>query len=229
MEFKAVIELISMRILKYFEKGIQSCHETNNFSFKVSSRLFKIQRAFISLLGDNNDLVQDAASKGVAIVYEACSEDQREELVSSLLDTLLGKKPSEVKKVNEDTKVFQEGELGKIPEGRNLSTYKELCSLATDMGQPDLVYKFMHLANYNATWNSKKGAAFRFSSIAEKAGNQLSPYLPKIIPKLYRYQYDPTPRIQQSMASIWSLLVPETTKTVDKFLAELGREMTSAQ
>ena len=200
---------------------------------KVSSRLFEIQRAFISLLGDNNDLVQDAASKGVAIVYEACSEDQREELVSSLLDTLLGKKPSEVKKVNEDTKVFQEGELGKIPEGGNLSTYKELCSLATDMGQPDLVYKFMHLANYNATWNSKKGAAFGFSSIAEKAGDQLGPYLPKIIPKLYRYQYDPTPRIQQSMASIWSALVPETTKTVDKFLteilAELGKEMTSAQ
>ena len=88
----------------------------------------EIQRAFISLLGDNNDLVQDAASKGVAIVYEACSEDQREELVSSLLDTLLGNKPGEVKKVNENTKVFQEGELGKIPEGGNLSTYKELCS-----------------------------------------------------------------------------------------------------
>ena len=54
--------------------------------------------------------------------------------------------------------MFQEGELGKNPmSGGNLSTYKELCSLATDMGQPDLVYKFMHLANYNATWNSRKG------------------------------------------------------------------------
>ena len=84
-----------------------------------------------------------------------------------------------------------------------------------------------------ATWNSKKGAAFGFSSIAEKAGDQLTPHLPKIIPKLYRYQYDPTPRIQQSMSAIWSALVPETTKTVDKFLAEilaeLGREMTSSQ
>ena len=84
-------------------------------------------------------------------------------------------------KVSEDTKVFQEGELGKMPEGGgNLSTYKELCSLATDMGQPDLVYKFMHLANYNATWNSKKGAAFGFSTIASKAGSQLEPHLPKV-------------------------------------------------
>ena len=98
------------------------------------------------------------------------------------------------------------------------------------MGQPDL----MDLANYNATWNTKKGAAFGFSSITEKAGDQLSPHLPKIIPKLYRYQYDPTPRIQQSMASIWfwSALVPETTRTVDRYLTEilteLGREMTSS-
>ena len=48
-------------------------------------------------LGDNNDLVQDAASKGIAIVYEACSEDQRDGMVNSLLDTILGKKPQEAK------------------------------------------------------------------------------------------------------------------------------------
>ena len=65
-------------------------------------------------------------------------------MVNSLLDTLLGKKTQEVKKVTDTTKVFQEGELGKMPDGGgNLSTYKELCSLATDMGQPDLVYKYV--------------------------------------------------------------------------------------
>ena len=163
----------------------------------VQARLPTIQRAFMGLLGDNNDLVQDAASKGVAIVYEACQEEQRDGMVNNLLDTLLGRKSQEVKKVNEDTKVFEEGELGKNPTGGNMSTYKELCSLATDMGQPDLVYKFMHLANHNATWNSKKGAAFGFSTIASKAGDQLEPHLPKIIPKLFRYCHDPTPRIRQ--------------------------------
>lgn len=39
----------------------------------------------------------------------------------------------------------------------NLSTYKELCSLASDLNQPDLLYKFMHLAHHNSVWNSKKG------------------------------------------------------------------------
>jgi len=200
----------------------------------VKAKLLRIQSAFMSLLGDGNDLIQDAASKGIAIVYESCSEDQQERMVNSLLETLIGGGKKEVNKVNEDTKVFEEGEMGKNPvTGGNLSTYKELCSLATDMGQPDLVYKFMHLANYNATWNSKKGAAFGFSTIASKAGDQLEEHLPKIIPKLYRYQYDPTPRIQQSMSAIWSALVPETTKTVDKYLpeilAELTKELTSPQ
>ena len=39
---------------------------------------------------------------------------------------------------------------------QGLSTYKELCSLASDLNQPDLVYKFMNLANHHAMWNSRK-------------------------------------------------------------------------
>jgi len=38
----------------------------------------------------------------------------------------LGGKPNVVAKVEEDTKVFEEGQLGKTPTGENLSTYKEL-------------------------------------------------------------------------------------------------------
>lgn len=30
-----------------------------------------------------------------------------------------------------------------------LSTYKELCSLVTDLNRPKLLYKFIQLANYN--------------------------------------------------------------------------------
>lgn len=37
-----------------------------------------------------------------------------------------------------------------------ISTYRELCSIANDLNQPDLIYKFMHLANHNAMWNSRK-------------------------------------------------------------------------
>lgn len=37
--------------------------------------------------------------------------------------------------------MFEEGTLGTAPGGGSINTYKELCALATDMGQPDLVYK----------------------------------------------------------------------------------------
>ena len=164
--------------------------------------------------------------KGLGLVYENCSEDLRDKMVQSLLSTLMeGQKTMGT--VTKDTKIFHDKEMGRTPTGENLSTYRELCSLASDLNQPDLVYKFMHLANYNAMWNSRKGAAFGFGTIAAQAGEQLEPHLPKIIPKLYRYQFDPTPKIQQSMSAIWNSLVSEPTKTVDKYLMEIVQELQS--
>jgi proteasome component ECM29 len=96
----------------------------------------------------------------------------------------------------EDSEVFQEGTIGNNPTGGKLSTYKELCSLANEMGQPDLIYKFMDLANYQAAINSKRGAAFGFSKIAKQAGEALQPHLHTLIPRLVRYQYDPDKNIQ---------------------------------
>lgn len=95
------------------------------------------------------------SSKGLALVYENSTEEEKKKLVDGLLDQLLSGKRA-VQQVTENTKVFEEGQLGVSPSGGNLSTYKELCSLASDLNQPDLIYKFMHLANHNAIWNSKK-------------------------------------------------------------------------
>ena len=188
------------------------------------TKLLEIQAAFMNLLSDNNEIIQDAASKGVGLVYDSSSEEQKHELVQILLQTL-GGKPN-VTKVTEDTKVFEEGQLGKAPGGENMSTYKELCSLASDIN-PELVYQFMHLANNNAIWQSRLGGAFGFSSIATKAGEQLEPYLPKILPKLYRYQFDPVTKIQVAMSSIWNALVQDNSKTVDLYLPHIMDELQS--
>lgn len=59
-----------------------------------------------------------------------------------------------------------------------------------------------------------QGAAFGFSTIASQAQEQLAPYLPTLVPRLYRYKYDPIPRIQLAMSSIWSALVPNSKKAV---------------
>lgn len=78
-----------------------------------------------------------------------------------------------------------------------------------------MIYQFMQLANHNAAWNSKLGAAFGLKSISKAAQSQMKPYLGKIVPRLYRYKYDPTPKIQNSMISIWDSVVKDSKEVVE--------------
>ncbi|KAG2466369.1 ECM29 protein, partial [Polypterus senegalus] len=71
-----------------------------------------------------------------------------------------------------------------------------------------------------------KGAAFGFNMIALKAGEQLAPFLPQIVPRLYRYQFDPNLSIRQAMTSIWDALVTDKT-AVDKYLKEILQDLIS--
>ncbi|XP_028909525.1 proteasome adapter and scaffold protein ECM29 isoform X1 [Ornithorhynchus anatinus] len=190
---------------------------------EIKSHLKEIQGAFVSILSDNDELSQDVASKGLGLVYELGNEQDQQELVSTLVETLMtGKRAKH--EVSGETVVFQGVSLGKTPDGQGLSTYKELCSLASDLSQPDLVYKFMNLANHHAMWNSRKGAAFGFNVIATKAGEQLAPFLPQLIPRLYRYQFDPNLSIRQAMTSIWNALVTDKS-AVDKYLKEILQDL----
>lgn len=83
------------------------------------------------------------------------------------------------------------------------------------MNQPEMIYQFMQLANHNAAWNSKLGAAFGLKSISKGAQSQMKPYLGKIVPRLYRYKYDPTPRIQNSMISIWDSIIKDSKEVIE--------------
>uniref|UniRef100_A0A5B7B1H9 Proteasome-associated protein ECM29 n=1 Tax=Davidia involucrata TaxID=16924 RepID=A0A5B7B1H9_DAVIN len=179
----------------------------------------EIQEAFSHLIGEQNELTQELASQGLSIVYELGDASMKKNLVDALVGTLTGSaKRKRAVKLLEDSEVFQEGSIGGSPSGGKLSTYKELCNLANEMGQPDLIYKFMDLANYQASLNSKRGAAFGFSKIAKQAGDALQPHLCLLIPRLVRYQYDPDKNVQDAMAHIWKSLVGDSKKTIDEHL-----------
>ncbi|GAB4835308.1 hypothetical protein Ancab_000217 [Ancistrocladus abbreviatus] len=187
--------------------------------FTIQQLLPEIQEAFSYLLGDQNELVQELASQGMSLVYELGDDSMKKNLVNLLVSTLTGSgKRKRFVKLVEDTEVFQEGTIGQSPAGGKLSTYKELCNLANEMGQPDLIYKFMDLANYQASLNSKRGAAFGFSRIAKHAGDALQPHLRALIPRLVRYQYDPDKNVQDAMAHIWKSLVADPKHTIDEHL-----------
>ncbi|XP_027329154.1 proteasome adapter and scaffold protein ECM29 [Abrus precatorius] len=185
----------------------------------IQQMLPEIQEAFSHLLGEQNELTQELASQGMSIVYDLGDESMKKNLVSALVNTLTGSgKRKRAIKLVEDTEVFQDGALGESASGGKLNTYKELCNLANEMGQPDLIYKFMDLANYQASLNSKRGAAFGFSKIAKQAGDALKPYLRSLIPRLVRYQYDPDKNVQDAMVHIWKSLVADSKKTIDENL-----------
>lgn len=186
-----------------------------------------LQMAFTNLLSEENELVQDVASRGLGLIFSISDESDQSELSNLLLEQLTDGNKGRARKVTEDTVLFEEGMLGKAPTGGNLTTYKELCSLASDLNQPEMLYSFMQLANHNASWNTKLGAAFGLKSISGVAKVKMQPYLSKIVPRLYRYKYDPTPKIQNSMISIWDSVVIDNKETVELYYWEILEDVTS--
>jgi proteasome component ECM29 len=65
----------------------------------------------------------------------------------------------------------------------------------------------------------------RFASIAKLAGKQLEPYVAQLVPKLYRYQYDPNPRVRDAMTHIWHALVDEPKQALDEHFAAVVKEL----
>ncbi|KAH8320498.1 hypothetical protein KR067_004311, partial [Drosophila pandora] len=183
-----------------------------------------LQFAFTELLSDDSEFVQDVASRGLGLVYTLSDSTSQTDLANSLLDQLIGGK-RKVNQVAPETELFAEGMLGKTPTGGNITTYKELCSLASDLNQPDMIYQFMQLANHNATWTSKLGAAFGLKTLSAESRQKMQPYLGKIIPRLYRYKYDPTPKIQNSMISIWDTIVSDSKEVTERYYWEILREL----
>jgi proteasome component ECM29 len=190
----------------------------------IDKNLMAIQDAFILRLGENDEVTQEVASKAIGLIYTLANSEQKKYLVSKLMDTLSGNNSkkstsSTIKIKDENEEIFKQEQIGKTPDGANITTYKELCSLASDLNQPDLIYRFMNLASHNSMWNTRRGVAFGFQTIANLSTDELQAHLPSLVPRLYRYQFDPNPKIQQSMISIWnSVITQDNKKIIDQYL-----------
>lgn len=189
----------------------------------IISRLEEIQKAFMRCLSDREEIIQDAASRGLSITYGMGSYEVKEALVHDLLgsftDSNKATKDLISGYVDNDTQLFDEGVMN-TGGGESVSTYKDVLNLASEVGNPGLVYKFMSLAKNSALWSSKKGIAFGLSAILDK--EQLDKLLKdnpnlsrKLIPKLFRYKYDPNTSISRTMNNIWNSLILNNKKTLD--------------
>jgi proteasome component ECM29 len=185
---------------------------------EIQSRLRECQAAFMGLLSARDDLVQEAASRGLCLVYEQGDKDLKDRLAKDLVTSFTG--TSAQLKVDEDTELFEPGALP-TGDGQSVISYKDIMSLAAEVGDQSLVYKFMHLASNAATWSTRAAfGRFGLSSILSE-----STVDPKLYPKLYRYRFDPNPNVQRSMNDIWSSLVTNPTAIINEHFKAIMEDL----
>ncbi|KAF2769317.1 ARM repeat-containing protein [Teratosphaeria nubilosa] len=193
---------------------------------EIQERLPKFQAAFKRCLGDRDELVQETASRGLGLIYEKGDRSLKDDLVRDLVSSFSSDKQSQLAgNVSADTQLFEPGAL---PTGDgSVSTYKDIMSLASEVGDSSLVYKFMSMASSNAIWSSR--AAFgRFGLSSVLSDSSVDGYLannPKLYPKLYRYRFDPNSGVQRSMNDIWNALVKDSTATIDKYFDDIMEDL----
>jgi len=189
---------------------IQNCGHLG----EIQARLRECQAAFMGLLSARDELVQETASRGLSLVYEQGDKELREKLVKDLVASFTG--ASAQLKVDDDTELFEPGALP-TGEGNSVTSYKDIISLANEVGDQSLVYKFMSLASNAATWSTRAAfGRFGLSSILSE-----SEIDPKLYPKLYRYRFDPNPNVQRSMNDIWTALVKDSSVTINQYFDEI--------
>eukprot|EP00049_Salpingoeca_infusionum_P024422 m.15887 g.15887 ORF g.15887 m.15887 type:complete len:1890 (-) comp6833_c0_seq1:1619-7288(-) len=187
----------------------------------VQSTLPTFQSTFLDLLAEGDDIIQEVATTGLELCYDLGTEEMKKTLVESLTRALSEGHKSAAHKYSEEDRVFGDSELGQAKDGSGLSTYRDIKSLAADLNQPDLIYKFMSLANHNVLWNSRKGAAFGVGRLVKKSGAVGQQTQSDIVPKLFRYKFDPNKRTQAAMQNIWTTLVSDPIKTVDRMFVPI--------
>jgi proteasome component ECM29 len=201
----------------------------------IFERISEIQNAFMKFLSDREEIIQEAASRGLSITYESGGYEIQETLIHNLLSSFTdsNKTSKELMSgyIDNDTQLFEEGVLN-TGDGESVSTYKDVLNLASEVGNPSLVYKFMSLAKNSALWSSKKGIAFGLSAILDKEKlNKLlkdNPTLAtRLIPKLFRYKYDPSPSISRTMNNIWNNLILDNKVTLNDNFDSIIKELLS--
>ncbi|KAI2619279.1 proteasome component [Hypoxylon sp. NC1633] len=185
---------------------------------EIQARLRECQVAFMRLLTARDELVQETASRGLALAYEKGDESLKGDLVRDLVASFTGSRTQ--LKVDDDTELFDAGALP-TGEGKSVTSYKDIISLANEVGDQSLVYKFMALATNAATWTVRSAfGRFGLSNILSDV--ELDP---KIYPKLYRYRFDPNSNVRRSMDDIWKAVVKDQTVVVDKYFDAIMNDL----
>ncbi|KAL6941976.1 hypothetical protein ACO0QE_003139 [Hanseniaspora vineae] len=197
---------------------------------EVKNSVNEIHGVFMRFLSGRDEIIQEVASRGLSITFELGNADFKEDMVKQFFRSFTNSAASlgNNNNVGSDTELFDKGDLN-TGDG-SVSTYKDVMSLATEVGDPSLVYKFMSMAKSSSLWSSKKGLAFGLTAIVSKTSlsNMLlqnGDLAKKLIPKLFRYRFDPNEQVSASMNHMWKVLVPNSSEIVEEYFDLIIEEL----
>lgn len=188
----------------------------------IRDRLRECQVAFKGFLADHDSLNRESGARGLTFVYEKGDRTVKDELVRDLVTSFTGSTAGLAGNVSDQTQLFEPGAL---PTGENqsITTYKDIMSLAAEVGDPSLVYRFMSMASNNAIWSSR--AAFGHFGLSKiLSDSSVDGYLAeysKLYPVLFRYRFDANSNVRASMNDIWKALVKDSTAVIDKYFEDI--------
>ncbi|ORY87576.1 proteasome stabiliser-domain-containing protein [Protomyces lactucae-debilis] len=197
------------------------------------ARLKPIHKAFMSLMADQDEFVTESASQGIQLVYKQSDQSTKDELVSSLMGTFASDSAAKAAAGNigmsSESELFAPGTLS-VGDNNNVSTYKDICDLAVDMGNNELVYQFMSLASSASIWSTRRGSALGLSSILASSGGSSilannPALLKRLVPRLYRYKHDPSKTVAKTMNDIFAQICPDEKVALKEQFDEIMREL----
>ena len=209
--------------------------------FQLYIELEQIHTSFLLiLLNSSNSLSQESASVGLYIVFTISNSATRPKLYATL-QKYMGtqsidyvkrskKKKDEESSPQDKEDTDEEKEERETTLERALSktastTYKEIFNLSRVMKDPAFTYPLLNLGHLFTICTLHKGKTLKLDDTKEQCISQLEPNLVELIPKIYSFLHDPHPDLQKTMQNIWSNLVNEDKKVVEKHFRSILTEL----
>ena len=192
---------------------------------EVQSHLRECQIAFKGFLADRESLNQESASRGLTLVYEKGNQALKDELIRDLVGSFIGTSSGLAGTVSADTELF---DAGALPTGEgSITTYRDIMSLASEVGDSSLVYRFMSLASHDAIWSSRAAfGRFGLSNVLSEASTDgYLAHNPKLYSALFRYRFDPNSNVRAAMNDIWTALVKDPAATINKHFNSIVKDL----
>lgn len=196
---------------------------------EIDSRLTNIHNAFLMVLGDKDELLAEAAIKGLQIVYHRAETGQRDEMIIQAFRTFLRKAGPERIIPNQESAAtlldlepnVEQSTARTIDNNSSTRLYRDLYNLCLEIGHKTLLYYLLDMVPNEPIFSIHHEALLGFHSLSLEQDHsrellQSSQVLLALLPKVFRYRHDPSAKIASRFQSIFVRLFPEDKHTIDQ-------------